>query len=103
MASGDVLQTSIFAGGVVEGDPAGQMSEWLSASPVGVILMPSHDTTMVRRLAKELIVPEAHRTIEQLRGANSESSVPEQVMKTGCDAPGAKGMKEYGIWIGGLV
>ena len=44
------------------------MGEGLGASPVRVILMPGYNTAVVRWLAEELVMPEAYRPSEQLRG-----------------------------------
>src|SRR5581483_6020994 len=66
----DVLQTAVFACGIVEANPAGEVSERLGACPVRIVLMPGYDSAVMGGLAKELIVPEAHWPTEQLRCRN---------------------------------
>jgi hypothetical protein len=57
--------------------------------------MPRYDTTVMRRLAEQLVVPETDRTIEQLRCRNHEGRVPQQVVEGRRDTPGAEGVKEH--------
>ena len=64
MTTRNVLQTAVFSRRVVKPNPARKMRKRLRARPVGVILMPGDDATVMRRLAKELIVPEAHRPFQ---------------------------------------
>jgi len=66
MASRNVLETSVLAGGIVQADPARQMCQWLRARPVGVILMPSDDTPVMRRLTEQLVMSKTHWATEQL-------------------------------------
>jgi hypothetical protein len=54
---------------------------------------------MVRRLVENLIVPEAHWTIEQLRGCNYKSGMPQQIVQPASYAPRAERMEEYAIGI----
>src|SRR5689334_5375042 len=103
MASGDVLQTSVLAGGVVESNPTGEVSQRLSARPVRIVLMPGHDATVMRRLAEELIVPEANGSAQKLHGRDREGRMPQDVVKTGRDPPCAEGMEQHMIGITRLV
>jgi hypothetical protein len=61
--------------------------------------MPDHDAAMVRRLVENLIVPEAHWTIEQLRRCDYKSGMPQQIVQAGSYAPGAECMEEYPIGV----
>ena len=65
--------------------------------------MPDHDAAMMRRLVKDLVVPEAHLTAEQLRSRNSERGIPQQVVEAGRDAPCTQRMKENLFGIGRFV
>ena len=60
MAAGDVMQAAVLAIRVIEADPAGQVSERLSAGLVGIILVPGNDSPVMSGFAEQLIVPEAH-------------------------------------------
>src|SRR5713226_1790705 len=59
-----VMEASVRARRIVESDPARQVGHGLRPRPVGIILMPGHHAAMMRRFAKELIVPETHRAAE---------------------------------------
>ena len=71
------------------------LRHWFGAGPVRIILMPCHDTTMHRRFAEQLIVPEPDRPSEQLRRGRCEGGVPENIMKCRQDSPRSKGMKQH--------
>src|SRR6187549_3197915 len=58
MAAGDVVDAAILLIRIIEANPAGNVREGLSARPVGIILMPCHDTTVMCWLGKDLVVPE---------------------------------------------
>jgi hypothetical protein len=49
---------------------------------------------MLGRLAKQLVVPEAHSAPEQLTGRDGKRRAPEDVVHARRDAPGSKGMKQ---------
>lgn len=59
MATGNVVQASVLAVGIVESNPASEMGKRLSSRPVRIVLMPGDHTAVMRRLAEELIVPKA--------------------------------------------
>ena len=50
VAARDVIHTTIIDLAVVQGDPASEMSQWLSSCPIRIILMPRHDASVERRL-----------------------------------------------------
>src|SRR5271163_1554337 len=93
VASRHVIQAAIFARRIVQPDPAGQMSQRGRARPVRIILMPGHHSAVPRRLAKKLVVPEAHRTIEQLRRRNEKRRVPQEIVKARHHTPSSQRMK----------
>src|SRR5262245_44274642 len=94
MAAGNVMHAAVVAFACVESDPAGEMRHGLGARPVGIILMPSNDAAVLRRLAKQLIVPKANGAIEQLTRSSCECRMPENIVKTRANAPRSEGMKE---------
>jgi hypothetical protein len=57
--------------------------------------VPDDYTTMMRRFIEDLIVPETHWTIDQLRRRNYKSRMPQKIVKTGSYAPGTERMKKY--------
>ena len=99
----NILQAPVLARGVVERDPARQVRHRFGTCPVRIILMPRHHTAVTRRLAEQLVVPEANRTIEQLRCRNDEGRVPQQVVEGRRDAPRTERVKEHLRRVGGLV
>jgi len=103
MAGGNVLDAAVLGGGRVEADPAGEVAERLGASPVGVVLVPGDDASVVRWFDEKLIVPEADGAAEELGSGDEEGGVPEQVVEGGADAPSAEGMEEDTGRVGGLV
>src|SRR5277367_5720959 len=103
MTAGNVLQAPVLAVRIVEGNPAGEMSQRLSSRPVGIILMPGHDSAMMSRLAEELVVPEPNRSTKKLCGRDSECRMPEEIVKAGSYPPCAQGMEQHVVRIAGLV
>src|SRR5437868_4258832 len=103
VASGNVIQTTIVARGIVKPYPAGQVSQRLRSRPVRIILMPCDYAAVMRRFGKQLIMPEAHRAAEQLRRRHSEGRIPQQIMKTRRNAPRAEGVKERRRRVCGFV
>ena len=61
VAAGDVVDAAVVAGAVVEPDPARQVRHRLRPRPIRIILMPGHHAAVMRRFAKQLIVPEPDR------------------------------------------
>src|SRR5215510_3855320 len=53
----------------------------------------------MRRLVEDLIVPEAHWPIEQLRRRHYKRRMPEQIVQPRGDAPRAERVEEYLIGI----
>lgn len=80
MAARNVADTSVINGAVIESDPAGEVGHWLRACPIGVVLMPCNNAAVERRFTKQLIMPETHRTIEELSRGGCECGVPEEIM-----------------------
>jgi hypothetical protein len=103
VAAGDVVEAAVLPGGVVETNPASEVREGRGARPVRIILVPGHDASVLRGLAKELVVPEAHRAIEQLRCGNEKRGIPEQIVEAGQNAPGAEGVEEDAVRVGGFI
>lgn len=103
VAAGDVLEASVAGCGIVEADPAGQMSHRLSPRPVGIILVPGDDSAVFGRFAEELVMPEPDGVSQQLRGGNAERRMPEQVVEARRNPPGSQSVKEDAVRIGGLV
>src|SRR5205085_12404593 len=77
MTARNVIDAAVSARRVVEADPTSEMCQRLCARPIGIILMPCDDPAVLGRLAEELIVPEAHRAAEELRGRHGEAGMPE--------------------------
>ena len=94
MAAGNVMNAAVFARGIVEANPAGEMGHRLGAGPVRIILMPRHYAAMMGRLVENLIVPKAHRPVQKLRRRHQEGRVPQQVVKRCGHAPRTQRMKE---------
>jgi hypothetical protein len=65
--------------------------------------VPRHDAPVVRRLAKELVVPKADWAVEQLRCWRQERWVPENVMQSRLNPPRAERMKQDGVRIARFV
>jgi len=65
--------------------------------------MPRDHSAMMRGLAEQLIVPETHRTSEQLRRRQQKRRIPKQVMKPRRDPPRTQCMKEHRFRTGSFV
>jgi hypothetical protein len=103
MASRNVVKTAILGGAVIQSDPAGEVGHGGGDRPVGVILVPGHNSTMVRGLAKELIVPEAHRSPQKLRGCHGYGGTPQHIVKTRFNSPSPQSVKQSGVQVLRLV
>jgi len=79
------------------------MSQRLSARPVRIILMPGHDSAMMRRLAEELIVPEPDRPAQKLRCRDRECGMPQEIVKSRRDPPCAQRVEQDVVRISRLV
>jgi hypothetical protein len=66
-------------------------------------LMPCNHAAVVRRLAEQLVVPEAGAAAQQLRGCPCNTWSPEHVVEGGGDAPCAQRVKHDLGRIGALV
>ena len=93
MTPGDVVDTTVRLRRIVKPDPAGNMGHRRGSGPIGIILVPDHDAAVMRRLVEDLIVPEPHWSIEQLRGGNDERRIPQHIVQARCYAPGAECVK----------
>src|SRR5688572_25117167 len=76
MAARNVVQATVLACSLVQTDPAGQVGHRLRSRPVGIILMPRHDSTVPRRLAEKLVMPKTDRTVQELRRRYIERRIP---------------------------
>ena len=94
MAARCVMHAAVVACRIIKPDPTGEMLHRLCARPVRIVLMPSDNPAVMRRLGKNLVVPETNGAAQQLRGGNEKSRVPKQVVEAGCDAPRPQGMKQ---------
>ena len=103
VAAGNITDATIINGAVIKSDPAGEVRHGLSASPIRVVLVPRDNTSVKRWFAKELIVPEADWSIEELGGGNCQSGMPEQVMEANSDSPCSKCMKQDAAGVAGFV
>ena len=65
--------------------------------------MPDDDAAVVCRFVEDLIVPEAHWTIEQLSRRHGESRMPQDIVQSRRNAPRAECVKKYLIGIGRFV
>src|SRR5882724_1000092 len=90
----NIMHAAIVTSRVVQSYPAAKVCHRLRPGPVRVILMPGYATTMKRRLAEELIVPETDRPFKQLRRRHGERRVPQQIVKRRRDPPRAQRVKE---------
>lgn len=95
VTAGNILQATIGCIGIIEADPASQMRQRRRPRPVTVILMPGYYATVAGGLVKKLIMPETHRTAEQLAGRHREGRMPKDIVKTGSDTPVAKGVEQH--------
>src|SRR2546425_482873 len=80
MAARHVMYAAIVARGIIQSNPTGEMGHWLRPRPVGIVLMPGHNSAMMRWFVEDLIVPETHRPGEPLRSRNDDPRIPEQIM-----------------------
>src|ERR1700676_1636212 len=103
MAACNVLQASVLPGRIVEANPASEMSKGLSSRPIGIVLMPGHNSAMMRRFAEELVVPEANCSAKKLRGWGCKCRMPEEIVKPWRYAPCAQRMEQHVIGIAGLI
>jgi hypothetical protein len=56
--------------------------------------MPGHNTPMMSRLAKKLVMPETHCLIaKQLTGCHNKSWIPQNIMKARRNSPMTQRMK----------
>src|SRR5580704_10682028 len=76
VASRHIIQATVLSSGIIQPNPASQVSQRNRSCPVRIILVPRHYPSVTRRLAKKLIVPKAHRALEQLRRRHKERWVP---------------------------
>src|SRR5690348_2241790 len=66
--------------------------------------MPRHDSSMVGRLAEQLIMPETHRLVsQQLAGSHDEGRIPQDIVKALCNSPMPQRMEQHGIGVRGFV
>lgn len=82
VASGHVVNTSVFFTRVVQADPASQMSDRFRSRPVGIVLMPGDHAAVVSGLYKKLVVPKPHRPTEKLTSGHRNRSIEKQVVKS---------------------
>src|SRR5215472_15089877 len=66
VTSRNIMQTSILACRIVQPNPTSEMGQRRGSCPVGIVLMPRHHSSVTRRLAEKLVVPESHRPAKQL-------------------------------------
>jgi len=92
MTSGNVIQTAVFARGIVQANPAGEVRQRRGSRPVRIILVPRHNPAMPRGLAEKLVVPEAHWSAQQLGCRHQKRQIPKQIVKTRQCAPSAQRM-----------
>jgi len=71
------------------------MGKRLRTRPIGIVLMPGYNSTMVRRLAEQLVMPKAHSAAQQLRRRHRECRVPQQIVESGSDSPSTQSVKEH--------
>src|SRR6266851_8959720 len=55
-----VMNTAVRARRIVQTDPARQMRHRLGPRPIGIILVPSYDSAVMRGFAEKLVMPEAY-------------------------------------------
>ena len=65
--------------------------------------MPDDDAAVVCRFVEDLIVPEAHWSIEQLSCRDDECRIPQEVVQAWCYAPCSECVKEDLVGIGRFV
>ena len=60
MTSRDIMKTAIFLVGVIERNPASEMIHGTGPRPVGIVLVPSNHSAVMRRFTEKLVVPESN-------------------------------------------
>ena len=65
--------------------------------------MPNDNAAVVRRFVEDLIVPEAHWSIEQLSRRDNESRMPQDIVQSLGNAPCSERVKKYLVRIGRFV
>src|SRR5687768_3247422 len=103
MAPRYVMHTTILPRGIVQTYPARKMSHRLRSGPIGIVLMPDHNSAMLRRLIEKLVMPEADRALQKLRRRHTKSGVPQKIVKARRDAPGSQRMEENFLGIGRFI
>src|ERR1700730_4244398 len=99
----NVLQAPVLPVRIVKANPAGEMSQRLSSRPIRIVLVPGHYSAVMRRLAKELVMPEPTLSAQIWSCRNCECRMPQEIVKTGHDPPCAQSMEQYVIRITRLV
>lgn len=87
MTTRNELKAAALLVAIVEQDVAGNVAGWLRAGPIRVVLMPRHNTGMVRRLSKHLIVKETQTIDAQQfgtgrRNAHITNQLAERIVHT---------------------
>ena len=65
--------------------------------------MPRDDASMLRRFAKQLVVPKPHCAAQQLRSRHHELRMPQNIVKARRDAPRAQRVKQHFGRIGRFI
>src|ERR1700733_6565843 len=99
MASRHIVEAAIVAVTVIERDPAGEMRHRFRACPIGIVLVPGNYPSMMRRLAKKLIVPKTYRPTQQLRSRHQECRTPKHIVESRCCPPGSQCVKQNRVRI----
>ena len=99
VAAGDVVKTAVFLIGIIEANPAGEVSHRLGPRPIRKILMPCHHAAVLGGLAEELIVEEPEIVTEQLPRWHEKARVPQNIMKRPPHSPSAERVKEHSVGI----
>src|SRR4029453_5719817 len=79
------------------------MGHRLRPGPIGIVLVPDHYSSMMRRFVKNLVMPEPNSAAQQLRGRHSERRMPKNIVQTWENPPRTERMKENLLRIGRLV
>ena len=103
MAARHIEHAAIAFIGVIQSDPAREVLHGTGACPVRIILMPGHHTTMVSRLAEQLVMPETDRASQELGGGQGKGRIPQGIVKARTQAPAAQGVEENLLGLTGLV
>src|SRR5580693_4307227 len=95
-----ILKASVFYGGIIQPAPAGEMSHRNGSCPIGIILVPGYNSALFCRFGKQLVVPESDRpVVKELTGRHQKTGIPQHIMKSRSDAPGAKRMEKNLVWV----